>query len=290
MKKLLSLGLIAVLAVVVLVGCGGNGNGGGNDTGNGNGEPGAVRGLINVVTREDGSGTRTAFIDMLGIEDIWDEANVQNGTSAVINTVAGSAIGIGYSSLGSIEGNNTVRAITIDGVAPTNATIRSGAYPISRDFRIVTTDVNDVTQDFIDFIFSAEGQAIVDSSYIAVDENAPIFEGGNVSGTIVVGGSTSVAPLVTELARAYMELNGDVRIEVQPLGSSAGINGAIEGTFDIGLTSRPMTAAELAQASETIIAVDGIAVIVPASNPLTGLTKAQVADIFAGAVERWEEL
>jgi len=273
---------MAILAIVVFAGCGGNGND--------SDETGAMRGLINVVTREDGSGTRTAFVDMLGIDDIWSEANVQNGTSAVINTVASSNISIGYSSLGSIEGNSAVRTITIDGVAPTAATIRSGAYPISRDFRIVTTDVNDVTQDFIDFIFSANGQAIVDDSYIAVDENAPTFDGGNVSGTIVVGGSTSVAPLLMNLARAYMELNENVRIEVQPLGSTAGINGAIEGTFDIGLTSRPMTATELAKATETIIAVDGIAVIVPGSNPITGLTKAQVADIFTGVVERWEEL
>ena len=286
MKKLLNLGLITILAVVLLVGCGGNGN----NTGSGTDETGAIRGLINVVTREDGSGTRTAFVDMLGIDDIWNEANVQNGTSAVINTVAGSNISIGYSSLGSIEGNSAVRAITIDGVAPTATTIRSGAYPISRDFRIVTTDVNDVARDFIDFIFSSIGQGIVDDSYIAVDENAPTFEGGNVSGTIVVGGSTSVAPLVTNLARAYMELNENVRIEVQPLGSTAGINGAIEGTFDIGLTSRPMTTAELANATETIIAVDGIAVIVPSSNPITGLTKAQVADIFTGVIERWEDL
>ena len=288
MKKLLSLGLIAVLAVVVLAGCGGAER---LPAENGNGETDTMRGLINVVTREDGSGTRTAFIDMLGIEDIWDEANVQNGTSAVINTVAGSNISIGYSSLGSIEGNNTVRAITIDGVAPTAANIRSGAYPISRNFSIVTTtELSDAARDFIDFIFSIDGTAIVDNSYIAAVPAGTDFEVGNVSGTIVVGGSTSVAPLVTELARAYMELNGDVRIEVQPLGSSAGINGAIEGTFDIGLTSRPMTAAELADASETVIAVDGIAVIVPASNPLVGLTVEQVANIFTGAVERWEEL
>ena len=285
MKKLLSLGLIAVLAVVVLAGCGGAERPIAE-----NGDDATMRGLINVVTREEGSGTRTAFVEMLEIDDIFVEANVQNGTSAVINTVAGSNIAISYSSLGSLAGNNTVRAITIDGVAATPENIRSGAYPISRDFRIVTTNVNDVSQDFIDFIFSAEGQAIVDDSYIAVDENAPAFAGGNVSGTIVVGGSTSVAPLVTNLARAYMELNGDVRIEVQPLGSTAGINSAIEGAFNIGLTSRPMTAAELAQATESVFAVDGIAVIVPASNPLTGLTKTQVADIFTGVIERWDEL
>ena len=285
MKKLLGLGLVAALAFVVLVGCNHD-----NDTTNGNGETGSMRGLINVVTREEGSGTRTAFIEMTGIDDIWNEANVQNGTSAVINTVAGSNISIGYSSIASIAGNNTVRAIQVDGIAATAATIRSGAYPISREFGIVTTELNEIAQDFFDFIISAEGQAIVDSSYIAAVENAPAFEGGAVSGTIVVGGSTSVAPLVTTLARAYMDLNGDVTIQVQSLGSTAGINGAIERVFDIGLTSRAMTADELAQATETIIAVDGIAVIVPASNNIAGLTLAQVADIFTGAVERWDDL
>jgi len=283
MKKVIILGLVVMFAVVALVGCGGNGGGNSNNDGE-------LTGLINVVTREEGSGTRTAFIEMTGIDDIWTEANVQNGTSAVINTVAGSRISIGYSSLASIEGNNAVRAVQIDGISPSAATIRSGAYPISREFGIVTTELNEVAQDFYDFIMSAEGQAIVDGSYIAAVENAPVFTGGNVSGTIVVGGSTSVAPLVTTLARAYMELNENVTIEVQSLGSSAGINGAIEGVFDIGLTSRAMTASELAQAAETIIAVDGIAVIVPASNPITGLTLAQVADIFTGTVERWEEI
>ena len=283
MKKVIILGLVVMFAVVALVGCGGNGGGNSNNDGE-------LTGLINVVTREEGSGTRTAFIEMTGIDDIWTEANVQNGTSAVINTVAGSRISIGYSSLASIEGNNAVRAVQIDGISPSAATIRSGAYPISREFGIVTTELNEVAQDFYDFIMSLDGQAIVDGSYIAAVENAPAFEGGNVSGTIVVGGSTSVAPLVTTLARAYMELNENVTIEVQSLGSSAGINGAIEGVFDIGLTSRAMTASELAQAAETIIAVDGIAVIVPASNPITGLTLAQVADIFTGTVERWEEI
>ena len=288
MKKLFSLGLAIVLTAAVLFGCGGNETGNEGRTEDDNG---AMRGLINVVTREDGSGTRSAFIDMLGIEDIWDEANVQSGTSAVINTVAGSNIAIGYSSLGSIEGNGTVRAIMIDGIAPTAASIRSGAYPIARNFSIVTAaGLSDAAQDFVDFILSSEGQAIVDGSYIAAVASAPTFEVGNASGTIVVGGSTSVAPLATTLARAYMDLNENVTIEVQPLGSSAGINGAIEGTFDIGLTSRSMTASELAQASETVIAIDGIAVIVPVSNPIAGLTKAQVADIFTGAVERWEDI
>jgi len=286
MKKLICLGLAVLLAAVAFVGC--------SDCG-GNverplGESDELRGLINVVTREDGSGTRSAFIEMLGIDDIFVEANVQSGTSAVINAVAGSANSIGYSSLGSIEGNATVRAITIDGIAPSNDTIRNETYPISRDFRIVTTNPNEIAQDFIDFIFSAEGQAIVDGSYIAVNENAHAFTGGAVSGSITVGGSTSVAPLVTDLARAYMELNGNVTIAVQPLGSSAGINGAIDGLFDVGLTSRPLTSAELANATETIIAVDGIAVIVPSASPITNLTKAQVAAIFEGSIERWEEL
>ena len=281
MKKLICLGLAVLLAAVALAGCGGE---------RPLGESGELRGLINVVTREDGSGTRSAFIEMLGIDDIFVEANVQNGTSAVINAIAGSANSIGYSSLGSIEGNTTVRAITIDGIAPSNDTIRNETYPISRDFRIVTTTPNEIAQDFIDFIFSAEGQAIVDGSYIAVNENAPAFTGGTVSGSITVGGSTSVAPLVTDLARAYMELNGNVTISVQPLGSSAGINGAIDGLFDIGLASRPLTSAELANATETIIAVDGIAVIVPAASPITNLTKAQVADIFEGVIERWENI
>jgi len=282
MKKMIILGLTVMFAAVTLIGCG---NG---DVNNNN--DGGLRGLINVVTREDGSGTRTAFIEMTGIDDIWDEANVQNGTSAVINTVMGSTISIGYSSLASIVDVSGVRAIQVDGVAPSAATIRNGSYPISRDFRIVTTELNETAQDFFNFIMSADGQTIVGGAYIAVDESAPAFEGGEVSGTIVVGGSTSVAPLMTSLARAYMELNDNVTIEVQALGSSAGINGAIEGVFDIGLTSRAMTSSELAQATETIIAVDGIAVIVPASNPITGLTLAQVADIFTGAVERWEEI
>ena len=250
---------------------------------------------VNVVSREGGSGTRGAFVEILGIfHDGHDwttlEADVANGTSVVIQSVAGNSYAIGYITIGSL--NPTVKALDVNGVSPNPENIRNGTYPLFRPFYMsVRQDVDALTQDFIDFILSQEGSYIIESrGYVPINSNAPVFTGGNLSGTIVVSGSTAVTPIMDRLAEAYELLNPDVTVEVHTGGSSAGITGSIDGINDIGMSSRPLTAAELANLTAIPFAMDGLAVIVNPNNPLSDISPEQVRQVFMGDIIRWYEL
>ena len=204
--------------------------------------------------------------------------------------VAGDPYAIGYVSLGSM--NETVKALTIDGVAPSVETVKDGTYAVARPFNIATKGTPDeTTQDFINYILSAEGQAIVsEEGYITIDDAAPAFEGGSVSGDIVVAGSSSVSPVMEKLAEAYMALNGDVNIEIQTTDSTSGMTSAIDGTCQIGMASRELKEEETAELTGTQIALDGIAVIVNNENPIEGLTSEQVQSIYTGATTTWADV
>jgi phosphate transport system substrate-binding protein len=254
---------------------------------------------ITVISREPGSGTRGAFVELTGVEvsedgnttDMtYEEAVISSGTNAVMTNVAGDTYAIGYISTGSV--NDTIKTVSIDGVEPTSANILAGDYEISRPFIIVTLDnLSPVAQDFIDFIMSKEGQEIIGGSYIPVDQNAPDFESNRATGTVVVGGSTSVAPVMESLAEAYLAINTDANIEIHATGSGAGISGAIEGVLDIGMSSRNIRDSEMDELHQEItIAMDGIAVIVNNDNPLSNLTMEQVREIFVGEKTRWSQV
>ena len=254
---------------------------------------------IVVVSREDGSGTRGAFIELFGIEQKNDdgtkkdlttkEAIIAKQTDVMMTNIAGNPYSIGYISLGSL--NDTVKALQIEGVAPSSTNVKNGSYAISRPFIIVTKgEATGLTKDFIDFILSAEGQAIVGNSYIAVSENAPAYAGNKPSGKIVVAGSSSVTPIMEKLMEAYLAINPNATIEIQLSDSSAGITSAIEETCDIGMASRELKASESQQLTSIQIALDGIAVIVNHKNPATNLTKEQVKAIFTGVVTKWNEV
>ena len=258
-------------------------------------------GAITVISREDGSGTRGAFIELMGIEQkdengekvdrTTDEAIVTNSTSVMMTSVAGDASAIGYISLGSL--NDTVKAVAIDGVEPTVENIKSGAYTVARPFNIATKgDVSDVAADFIQFILSAEGQAVVaENGYITVDDAAPAYAAAGVTGAITVGGSSSVTPVMEKLKEAYLAINPNAEIEVQQSDSSTGMNSAIEGVCDIGMASRAVKDSELeAGLVSTTIAMDGIAVIVSNDNPVTDLTTDQVRAIYMGEITDWSEV
>ena len=255
-----------------------------------------VSGEISVYSREDGSGTRSAFVELTGIEqDDVDltvaTAVISNSTSAIMTAVASDTAGIGYISLGSL--NDTVTAVTVDGVEATTDNVKSGEYSISRPFNIVTTDeLSDVAQDFIDFIMSAEGQAVIEENgYVAIDDDAESYTSSGLSGKIVVAGSSSVTPVMEKLAEAYMELNPDVTIEVQQSDSSTGVTMALEGTADIGMASRALKDSEIESgATATTIAMDGIAVIVNNESGITALTTEQIVAIYTGEVTTWEEV
>ncbi len=259
-----------------------------------------VSGEITVVSREEGSGTRGAFIELTGVEEknadgvkvdnTTVEAVVTNSTNVMMTTVAGDESAIGYISLGSL--NDTVKALQIDGVDATVENIKNGTYTLARPFNIATKEgLSEVAQDFVNYIMSAEGQQVIaDNKYIPLDD-APAYEGKQVSGKIVVAGSSSVTPVMQKLAEAYQVVNPNAEIEVQQSDSTTGMQSAIDGICDIGMASRDLKDSEKeAGLNGQTIAMDGIAVIVNQNNNLTTLTLAQVKSIFTGEATEWENI
>lgn len=256
---------------------------------------------ISVYSREDGSGTRGAFVELFGLEEkdasgnkidmTTDAAAITNSTSVMMTSVASDPDAIGYISLGSL--NDTVKAVKIDGIEATAQNVKSGDYKVSRPFNIVFAEnLSAPAQDFVDFIMSSDGQAIIeDNGYIGVDENAAPFTATGASGKVVIAGSSSVTPIMEKLAEAYEAVNPDVAIEVQQSDSTTGVNMAIEGTCDIGMASRDLKDSEASSGvSATSIAKDGIAVIVAPASIVDSLTSDQVKAIFSGEALTWAEV
>ena len=254
---------------------------------------------ISVISREDGSGTRGAFIELFGIEKkgadgkkidfTTDEAVITNSTAVMIAGVAGSQYAVGYVSLGSL--NESVKAVKIDGELPSVENINNGSYKISRSFNVaVKENISPVAQDFLDFILSDGGQKIVaGNKYIQVQSKA--YKSSQPVGKVVVSGSSSVSPLMEKLIEAYGSVNPNAKIELQTSDSSTGVSNAIAGTCDIGMASRDLKDSEKAKGvKEITIAIDGIAVIVNKANPLENLTKENVEAIFTGKITKWNEV
>ena len=255
---------------------------------------------VTIVSREDGSGTRGAFIELFGIEEKQDDgtkvdmtttdAQITNNTSVMLTTVADNEYAIGYVSLGSL--NDSVKALKIDGAEATADNIENGSYKVSRPFNIaVKKDLNNkVAKDFMSFIMSTEGQKVVaDEKYIAVAD-VKDYAGTKPSGSCVVGGSSSVSPLMEKLIEAYKAVNPNASIELQTSDSTTGMTSTIEGSYDIGMASRELKEEEAAELEPTVIATDGIAVVVNNANPLDELSADQVKDIYVGNVSTWDEI
>ncbi len=250
---------------------------------------------ITVVSREDGSGTRGAFIELFkilvdGKDTTTVEAVISNSTDVMMTNISGDEYAIGYISLGSL--NDTVRALDIDGVEATAANVKGGSYTVSRPFNIAVKEgISDLAQDFVDYIMSKEGQSVIaDGGYVAIDDAAAAYAGSKPAGKIVVGGSSSVTPIMEKLKEAYIAVNTGADIEIQMTDSSAGMMSAIEGTCDIGMASRELKDTEKAELTEITIAIDGIAVIVNNNHPMTNLTKDQVKSIFTGEALLWSDV
>ena len=248
---------------------------------------------ITVVSREDGSGTRGAFIELTGVkQDDQDlttvEAIITNSTEVMMTTVAGDENAIGYASMGSM--NDTVKAVKVNGVDATSENVKNGTYELSRPFNIATLgEVSDVAQDFINFIMSADGQAVIEEKgYIKIDENAAPFESNGATGKIVVAGSSSVTPVMEKLQEAYLAVNSGAEIELQESDSTTGMTQTIDGTCDIGMASRDLKDSEVeAGLQSTSIALDGIAVIVNTANDVNDLSTDDIAAIFKGERTEW---
>lgn len=261
----------------------------------------SMEGAIDVISREDGSGTRGAFIELFGVEQkdaasgekvdyTTDDAEITNSTEVMITSVAGDKQAIGYISLGSL--NDSVKALKIDGAAATVDDIKDGSYKIARPFNIVTTgEVSDVAQDFINFIFSEEGQKVVEDNGYISQGNQGAYTASGKSGKVTVAGSSSVTPVMEKLAEAYKALNSEVTVEVQQSDSTTGVTSALEGVCDIGMASRELKEEETAKGAQgQVIAMDGIAVVVNNENPVEDLTAEQVKDIYVGDTTDWSEL
>ena len=259
-----------------------------------------LEGPITVISREDGSGTRGAFIELFGIEvkndagekvDMTtDDAEITNSTSVMMTTVAGNKAAIGYVSLGSLD-ESQVKAVLIDGAEATAENVKSGTYKVSRPFNIATKgDPDGLAKDFIDFILSEEGQAVVEENGYVSEGNTGAFEGTKPEGKITVGGSSSVTPVMEKLKEAYAAVNPNATIEVQQSDSTTGMTSTIDGTYDIGMASRELKDEEAAQLTPQVIALDGIAVIVNKENPITELTSEDVLNIYTGVTTDWSEI
>lgn len=257
-------------------------------------------GEITVVSREDGSGTRGAFIELLGIEEkdangekmdmTTEDAKITNSTSVMMTTVEGDVNAIGYISLGSL--NESVTAVKVDGAEATADNVAAGTYKVQRPFNIATNGTpSEAAQDFINFIMSKEGQAVVvDNGYIAVGDQ-PEYEAGNAEGKIVVAGSSSVTPVMEKLKEAYAAVNPKVEIEVQQSDSTTGMQSAIDGLCDIGMASRELKDSETeAGLTATVIAQDGIAIIVNNGSGIKELTSEQIKSIYTGEITTWEDI
>lgn len=295
-KKVFVLFLAAVLTTGLMAGCGG---GSGDSEEGGDKESFDPNNDITVVSREEGSGTRGAFIELMGIEEetpdgqkvdnTTKEAVIANKTDVVLTNVAGDPFAIGYISMGSM--NDTVKAVKIDGVEPTTENVKNGSYSVSRPFNIATKgDPTGLAKDFIDFILSKEGQEVVSDGYIPVVDNAPAYSGSKPSGKIVIAGSSSVTPIMEKLQEAYQKINPDAEIEIQMSDSTTGMTAAMEGTCDIGMASRDLKDEEAAQLKATEIALDGISIVVNPANTVEELTSDNVKDIFTGKVTNWSEI
>ena len=300
LRKLLAMTLVVAMTGALAAGCGSKSE----ETGaEGEGEQQTAEwdasNDITVVSREDGSGTRGAFIELVGIEQkdengnkvdhTTEDANITNSTEVMMSTVAGNEYAIGYVSLGSL--GDSVKAVKIDGAEATEENIKAGTYKVSRPFNIATKDeISDIAQDFINFILSEEGQKVVsENGYISLDDVKP-YESNGATGKVVVAGSSSVTPVMEKLKEAYQKVNSGAEIEINQSDSTTGMTSAMSGICDIGMASRELKDEEAQELTSIVIATDGIAVIVNNDSPVEELTSDQVKAIFTGETVAWDEI
>ena len=300
MKKFMAVLAVAGMMTGMLAGCGSSSDDTSSDSGSTDtASEWDASNDITIVSREDGSGTRGAFTELFGVVEEVDgedvdmttaDAQITNNTSVMMTTVAENEYAIGYISLGSLD--DSVKALSIDGAKATAENIENGSYKVSRPFNVAVKpdSTNEVAADFMSFIMSTEGQQVVsDEGYIPVAD-VEAYAGTAPAGDCVVGGSSSVSPLMEKLVEAYKEVNPNANIELQTSDSTTGMTSTIEGSYDIGMASRELKEDEAAELTPTVIATDGIAVIVNNNNPTDEMTSDQVKQIYTGEVFSWDEI
>lgn len=306
-KKVLAAVLMGAM-VFGMAACGSNDSGSSSDStttedsasSDSGSDASAPSGTISVLSREEGSGTRGAFVELFGVEEenadgekvdnTTVDAQVTNSTAVMMTGVAQDPQAIGYISLGSLD--DSVKALKVDGAEASAENVKNGTYKVSRPFNIVTGDsLSDVAQDFVDYILSSDGQAIVGEDYIPVDDAAEAYAGTSPEGSVVVAGSSSVSPVMEKLKEGYEAVNPNASIEIQTSDSTTGVESTISGICDIGMASRELKDTETSEGvTGTQIAIDGIAIIVNNENSMTDITSDQVKQIYTGEVTNWEDL
>ena len=297
MKKIIGMLLALATMAAVFTGCTDTGNGGSSNSG-ADAAAFDTSSEITVISREPGSGTRGAFVELFGVEEedadgntvdrTTEGAEIASRTDVVLTSVASNPYAIGYVSLGSL--NDTVKALKIGGVEATTDNVKNGTYGVSGRFNIATKgEPTGVVKDFINFILSKEGQEIISGDYIPVVDNAESFTSDMSSGQISIGGSSSVTPVMQELIEAYQQINTNAQIEINQTDSSSGMNAAMDGTIDIGMASRELKDSEKADLTPVQIALDGIAIVVNPENTVEDLTTDQVKAIYVGDVTTWAD-
>ena len=287
-KKILAVLAATVLAVSAFTAC--NSNSGNGTAGSADTSSFDKTKQVTVITRENGSGTRDAFIELTRLleKGTTASASTLNNTQAVMSGVAGNQYAIGYISLGSL--NDTVKAFKVDGVEATAENVKNGTYKISRPFNIATKgEGDDLTKDFISYILSKDGQDVITKEgYVSVVDDAKAYAGSKPAGKIVIAGSSSVSPVMEKLVEAYKQINTGAEIELQTQDSSSGIKAAISGTCQIAMSSRELKDDEKESLTPQKIALDGIAVVGSTSNPTDNLTLDQIKGLYDGSITTWE--
>lgn len=293
-KKLIAVGVVCVMAATLFTACGSSS---GSSSSSSSSTP---TGKISVVSREEGSGTRGAFIELFGIQtkksdgtkvdNTIKSAEVTNSTAVMLQTVQGNEKAIGYISLGSLSSD--VKALKVDGAKASVANVKSGDYKISRPFNIVTgKKTNAAAKDFINYIMSKDGQAVVEKQGYVAEDTSKAYTKSSASGKIVVAGSSSVTPLMEKIVEAYQKVNTDIKVEVQESDSTTGVTSTIQGVCNIGMASRDLESSETAKGVKSKeIARDGIAVIVNNSNGLSNISSDNVKQIYTGKITDWSEI
>lgn len=281
--------LAMMLASVILVGCKGKVN------------DATYKGKenINVISREEGSGTRSAFVEIVNLLEKKDgkkmdlttkEAVIQNNTNGVLMSVLQDKSAIGYISLGYL--NDKVKALKIDGADAKIVNIQNKKYKIARPFNLVYKEnLDELSKDFLDYILSKDGQKVVENEkFITVKGNEKEYVSKGKKGKIVISGSTSITPLMEKLKENYIKLNSNVEIEIQSVGSSAGIKSTLENISTIGMVSRQLKEDEKEKLKNVEIAVDGIVVVVNKENSLSDISMENVKKVFKGEIKDWSKL
>lgn len=245
-------------------------------------------GAVTVVAREEGSGTRSEFENLTDSDEAGANT-VAFSTEEVVEIVAGDENAIGYVAWSTAAEAAGVKVLTVDGTEPSADTISDGSYPLTREYLLCWTgELSELETDFIRYIRSA-GQAIVAESCTPVMETTT-FLSDKSEGTITIEGSSSVGPLMEELAADYANYNPNAVIEITVSDSGEGINAALRGDCDLAMSSRSLKDYEAELLETKSIAADGVAVIVNADNPLTELSLDMITAIYDGEIEVWSDL